>query len=822
MQHQLNLVNGISKRQLQEVSTEKGEGAFALDHGGKLLFLSPEAERLLGWQMSELLNKNFFEIVQFKVDAIATLGASECSAIKSVGCSHLHKGANIKLKDATVLPIMFISMPLFDKGKMCGKVYVFREYKDSRVSEEMYRGIIESAGSVIVKLDISGNIIFANEYAKELMGNSIDANLPAKVIVALQQEPESLNAQMRLKKRCRTSNGRSKLIAWTVCAVRGINEKVIGAVCIGNDVTETVLSSQGSASLKNELLPDQAMTRSVLDRINDGVITIGKSGIVEYLNPIAEQLTGWAYHEAKGQQLKDVFHVVDEKTREPKINAILGRYSGSGSNRGGEARTSLLLRRDGWEFTVEESSSAIRDEQGNIVGAALVFRDVTEVQGMERWMLYEATHDSLTGLFNRREFDSQLNQALTSARADGRHHALCYMDLDNFSEINETYGHDAGDELLKQTATLLHNKVRDSDVLARLGSDEFVVLLKNCSIHNAMESAQAFCNALRDFGFEWRDEAVKLGVSIGLVPITADCGGIADIMSVADAACFVAKDKGRHRVHVYHPQDVALKQRHGDLKWIQQIRKALDENRFRLFCQSIVPLIPQASNVVHHEILLRMQGPDGDMIRPAAFIAAAERYSLMPSIDRWVVQHALLLLGERLNRNQQIGIFAINLSAQSLDDENFLGFVIDQIDKTHVPAANLCFEITETTAISNLMSATRFMSILRGMGCRFALDDFGRGFSSYSYLKNLQIDYLKIDGTFVRDLANDPVDYAMVESINQIGHIMGIQTIAEFVETEETLEKLIELGVDHVQGYQLGKPRPLWHSFQSSPGGIIL
>jgi EAL domain-containing protein (putative c-di-GMP-specific phosphodiesterase class I) len=288
-------------------------------------------------------------------------------------------------------------------------------------------------------------------------------------------------------------------------------------------------------------------------------------------------------------------------------------------------------------------------------------------------------------------------------------------------------------------------------------------------------------------------------------------------MGLADAACYVAKDKGNHRIHVYRAQDVALKQRQADLKWIQRIRHALEENQFRLFCQSIVPLNVPDAHTAHHEILLRMLDENGDLIRPSSFLSAAERYSLMPSIDRWVVQNALNLLNDRMKRNQQIGVFAINLSAQSLDDENFLSFVIDQFDKSVVSPSHICFEITESTAISNLMSATRFMSILRGMGCKFALDDFGRGFSSYGYLKNLQIDYLKIDGSFVRDLANDPVDHAMVESINQIGHIMGVQTIAEFVETQEALEKLIALGVDHVQGYQLGKPRPMWHSFQSPP-----
>ncbi|WP_455202839.1 EAL domain-containing protein [Kaarinaea lacus] len=814
MQHQLNLVNGISKGELLEISTVRGEGAFALDNDGKLLFLNEDAERLLGWDSSSLLGKNFFNAVKFKVDAIASLGASECAAVKSVGCSHLHKGANISCKDGSVLSIVFVSMPLFDKGRVCGKVFIFREYKDASIEEELYRSIIEGAGSAVIKLDLSGNIVFANQYAKDLFSNNIEANLPTKVVLALQKDPESMTSHMRLKKQCRTHNGRSKMIAWTVRILHGINGRVVGAVCVGNDVTDVPQSTKGSPAKQNELLPDKALINTVLDHIGDGVITVGKDGYVEYLNPVAEQMTGWVCHEAKGQPLKDVFHVVDEKTREPRISSVFDRHYSSSKK---HPRKTILLRKDGWEFTIEESSSKISNEKGSVIGAAIIFRDITELQGMERWMLYEATHDSLTGLINRREFDSRLNQAISAARAEGRHHALCYIDVSKFKAINDTHGREAGDELLKQVATLLHSKVRDTDVLARLGEDEFAVLLNNCSIHNALETAHSFRETIRDYDFAWNGETIRMGVSIGLVPINADSGGIADIMGLADAACYVAKDKGNHRIHVYRAQDVALKQRHADLKWIQRIRGALEENQFRLFCQSIVPLNVPDSHEAHHEILLRMLNEKGDLIRPNSFIAAAERYSLMPSIDRWVVQHALELLSDRMSRNQQIGVFAINLSAQSLDDENFLSFVIDQFDKTSVPASHICFEITESTAISNLISATRFMSILRGMGCKFALDDFGRGFSSYGYLKNLQIDYLKIDGSFVRDLANDPVDLAMVESINQIGHIMGVQTIAEFVESQEALEKLIELGVDHVQGYQLGKPRPMWHSFQSSP-----
>ena len=814
MQTQLNLVNGINKRELVGISTVKGEGAFALDNDGNLLFISESAEQLIGWDSSELLDKNFFESVNFKVDAIATLGTSECAAVKSVGCSHLHKGANITRKDGSILSLVFVSMPLFDKGRMCGKVYVFREYKDARIEDELYRSIIESAGSAIVKLDINGKVIFANQHTTDTFGAEIQSNLPTKLLMALQKDPESLSGQLRLKKQCRTSNGRNRMYAWSVQVLRGINGKVVGATCVGNDVTESQVAGANGQKASQPLIPDKALTNSVLDHIKDGVITIGKHGTVEYLNPVAEQMTGWVCHEAKGQTLKDVFQVVDEKTRDSKISSVLDRNFSYPKQ---HPQKAVLLRRDGWEFSIEQSSSKIHDENGDVIGAAIIFRDITEMQGMERWMLYEATHDALTGLINRREFDSRLNQAMASARADGRHYALCYIDINKFKIINETQGRDAGDELLKQMATVLHSKVRDTDVLARIADDKFAILLNNCSIHNALETSQGFRQAIKDYDFAVNGGPIAVSVSIGLVPINSDSGGIADVMGLADAACYVAKSKGSYRIHVYREQDVAVKQKHSDLKWIQSIRHALEENKFRLFCQSIVPLSVPESHSAHHEILLRMQDDKGDMIRPSAFVAAAERYSLMPSIDRWVVQNSLEFMAERIGRNQQIGIFAINLSAQSLDDEGFLGFVIDQFDKTQVPASQICFEITESTAISNLMSATRFMSILRGMGCKFALDDFGQGFSSYGYLKNLQIDYLKIDGSFVRDIANDPIDYAMVESINQIGHIMGVQTIAEFVESQEILEKLITLGIDHVQGFQLGKPRPMWHSFHSSP-----
>ena len=813
MQQQINLVHGINKKDLADIKTAREEGAFALDSDGRLLSINRQAEKLLGFSARELAGRDVFSVINFKLGAVATLGGTECAALSSVSCSHLHKGATIVRGNGDTLAIMFVSMPVFDNGKVVGKIYIFKEFRDFRILEEQYRSIIEGAGSIIVKLDSTGQVVFANEYAREVFGEVLDLRLPSKVVLALQHDPQTLDSFMRLRKRCRARNGERITIAWTVRTLTGIDGRVVGAVCVGNDVSQGRNPPTPVPESSQLLLPDKALTQKVLDHISDGVITIDKEGLVEYLNPVAERLTGWACHEAKCLQLREVYQVVDEKTREPKVAEILLRSQDERGVRHGVP--SLLLRRDGWEFNIEESATAIRDHKGEIAGAVIVFRDVTNMQGMEPWMKYETTHDALTGLANRREFELRLIQAIGSARTEGRQHALLTIDIAGFAKINNRHSSEAGDEVLRQVASLLHLKVRDTDVLARLGNDDFCVLLKNCSLSNADENANGLCEGIGDHKFHWDKEIIDVSVSAGVIPITADSGGLADVMRIADAACYVAKDKGRNRVHVYRPHDVAIKQRHGELQWVQRIRRAIEENRFRLYCQSIVPLDQPESKAVHHEILLRLLDEGGDVLSPATFLSAAENYNLMPSIDRWVIKNALKLLGERIQRQPNIGLFAINLSAQSLDTDNFLGFVIDQIDKSQVPAANLCFEITESTAISNLMTATRFMSVLRGMGCRFALDDFGRGFSSYSYLKHLNVDYLKIDGSFIRDVAHDPVDHAMVDSINQIGHIMGVQTIAEFVDSEEALEKLMALGVDHVQGFQLGKPRPMWHSFQA-------
>jgi len=424
---------------------------------------------------------------------------------------------------------------------------------------------------------------------------------------------------------------------------------------------------------------------------------------------------------------------------------------------------------------------------------------------------YQATHDALTGLVNRREFERRLEKALTAAREQGRTHALCYLDLDQFKIVNDTCGHVAGDELLRQLTVLLQSKVRDADLLARLGGDEFGVLLENCPLEQAQVVADLLRQTVKDFHFVWQNKAFTIGVSIGLVPLTQDCESLASVLSCADSACYAAKDLGRNRVHVYRVEDSEMAQRQGEMNWVARITHAIEENRFRLYYQTIMPLNEAVNEGSHFEILLRMLSDQGELIPPMAFIPAAERYNLMPSIDRWVVSTAFGLYWKFLPKNalNQRHTCTVNLSGPSLCDDHFLEFIKRQFALYQVPYDHICFEITETAAISNLSRAIEFIGELRTQGCRFSLDDFGSGLSSFTYLKNMPVDYLKIDGSFVRDMVDDPMDYAMVASINQVGHVMGLKTIAEFVETDAVLEKLREMGVDFAQGYGIERPRPL-------------
>ena len=544
-----------------------------------------------------------------------------------------------------------------------------------------------------------------------------------------------------------------------------------------------------------------------LSSIGDAVITTDAEGNVGYLNTAAEDLTGWSREEAKGKRFGAVCRILNEQTRAPIEDLLQPRKHRTALNAGGNA---ILLNRDGLELAVEETVNTIPGPNGKMSGMVAVFRDVTEARQMQRRIVHQATHDSLTDLVNRYEFEERLQQLLTDARNTGAQHALCYVDLDQFKVVNDTCGHVAGDELLRQLAATLRTRVRDSDTLARLGGDEFGILLNNCRPQDARDRATSLLEAIQDFRFVWGDSSFSIGASVGVVPV--ECSGSDDrhLLSAADAACYEAKDSGRNRVHLYESGDTELAERQGEMHWVSRIQQAIKENQLELFYQTIAPLAATDDDGgIRYELLLRMRETEDALIPPGAFLPAAERYNLMPLVDRWVVQRAFNWLSSHRAHADDLKHCAINLSGASLSDERFLDFVVEQFATTRVSASKICFEITETAAVANLVRATHFITTMKEMGCSFALDDFGSGMSSFAYLKKLPVDFLKIEGMFVRDIADDPIDFAMVKSINELGHAMGKRTIAEFAESQGVLEKLRQIGVDFAQGYALARPAPL-------------
>ena len=435
--------------------------------------------------------------------------------------------------------------------------------------------------------------------------------------------------------------------------------------------------------------------------------------------------------------------------------------------------------------------------------------DITERKKAEQALSYQATHDSLTGLTNRNDFERRLMRVLETARSSQQEHALCYMDLDQFKVINDTCGHTAGDELLRQLSQLLSKVIRKRDTLARLGGDEFGVLMEHCTIEQAQRVAKDILDTVTEFRFMWEQQVFRIGVSIGLVSIDETSESLANLLSAADSACYMAKDEGRNRIHVYDFDDTDFARRRGEMEWVGRVNQALEDNRLQLWSQPIVAVDKGMEGGDHFELLLRLCDEQGVIVSPGSFLPAAECYGLSTTLDRWVVSNALDWLSRNPDLMRRTHLCCINLSGTSLADEEFLRFVEDRLDQSSVAPQKICFEITETAAIANLSRAMVFMGSLKLRGCQFALDDFGSGLSSFAYLKTLPVDYLKIDGAFVKDIMEDKVDLAMVRSINDVGKVMGKQTIAEFVENDAILEKLRDIGVDYAQGYGICRPTPV-------------
>jgi Amt family ammonium transporter len=576
----------------------------------------------------------------------------------------------------------------------------------------------------------------------------------------------------------------------------------------GAVVCRTTLSDITARKLaEDRLFAEKELAQITLASIGDGVITTDAAGRVESMNPMAEVLVGLTVQQAQGQLFASIFRAVDELTRNPIADPVqevlrTGKVTGF-------SNPVVLLRRDGQEIYVADSAAPMRDRQGRTVGAVTVFRDVTAQHLLSRAVAHQATHDALTGLVNRTEFERRLTLMLEHARQHRREHALCYLDLDHFKVVNDTCGHGAGDELLRQLTMLLKTRVRERDTLARLGGDEFGLLLGECPLAEALSIAHALRELVQDFRFIWQQKTFRVGASIGLVAITATDTDLASILSAADSACYVAKEQGRNRVHVDAPGDRALGRRQNEMRQASRLEEAGATDRLRLYYQPIVALDPRNPALIYGEVLLRFADEDGQILLPLAFIPAAERYCKMLAIDRWVVRSLSATLRGDTLRSVTDDCFSVNLSGQSLSNHEFLDFVMKQLEENGVSPTRICFEITETAVIANLAVAGHFIATLRAKGCRFALDDFGSGLSSFAYLKTLPVDFLKIDGCFVQNMVNDPIDCAMVEAIQRVGSVMGIKTIAESVENMATLDLLKAIGVDYAQGYALGRPRPL-------------
>jgi len=678
-----------------------------------------------------------------------------------------------------------------------------------RASESRYRGLFENVVDGVYIASRDGEIIAANPALVDMLGyDSVDDLKLAGKTTALYVNPVDrervfarLEAQGIVKNfeyRLRRKDGQEIVVLENSRAVYDERGKLTAHEGTITDITERKIA-------ETRVFEEKERAQVTLQSIGDGVITTDADGVVDYINPVAQDLTGWDKREARGETIESLMTLINEHTRATVDNPVTrclkeGRVITLADN-------SVLINKLGHEVAIQDSAAPIRDRMGNVVGAVMVFHDVSEESRLFRKLSYQASHDTLTGLINRQEFENCLVSTMDRARSQpDETHALLYIDLDQFKVVNDTFGHTAGDELLRQIAEVVQSNIRSSDVLARLGGDEFGILLERCSEERAMDVAEAIRAAVEEYRFQWKDAFIGARCSIGVVLVSSVSGDVASMMSFADVACYSAKDMGRNQTHLYEDSDAST--RHEEMKWVSRITRAVEDNRFELFYQPIVSINnSRQRSRGHYELLLRMRDENGELVGPDQFIPAAERYNLMSTLDRWVISQALSQLADR-NPAADSAHFtlAINLSGTSLSENRFLGFVIEELKKQKLPDGAICFEITETAAISNLSRVIQFMQATKKLGCKFSLDDFGSGLSSFTYLKNLPVDYLKIDGQFISHIAEDTVDESMVKAISDVGRAMGIETIAERVETKEVFDKLGELGIEFAQGYFIARP----------------
>jgi diguanylate cyclase (GGDEF)-like protein/PAS domain S-box-containing protein len=606
-----------------------------------------------------------------------------------------------------------------------------------------------------------------------------------------------------------------------------LKDKPYGAIAVFRtdddfDHIDEQLMSQFSQSIQMaiinmQLVSDMKSEREraevTLHSIGDAVITTNINGDIEYMNHVASSLTGWTAEEAKNQPVQYIFRIEDLDTGEPIHDVVMSCLDDSITI---NKSTLSLATKNGHKKYIESSISPILKTSGKAEGVVIVFHDETQRRQLEHTIKHQAAHDPLTDLLNRDAFDIELSDHVYDAKFNNKNHVLCYLDLNRFKLINDTAGHNAGDQCLIQVTSIIQSCIRGDDILSRLGSDEFGLILKNCDHKNVLKITNNISKAISDMGFKWDGCEYKIGTSIGINPLDQNTQDAADAIRKADLACYTAKDQGKNQIYIYEEQDSELIKRQEETFWATQITDAIDNNRLRLYVQPIVPLRNKQPHYSHVEILVRLLDEDNQLIEPNAFIPAAERYNLMNLIDRKVIYETFSFINKYSEEDENNTHYSINLSGNTLSDKGIVNYIQQMVDKFEIDTKLICFEITETIAIKNLHYAKTLINDLKSIGFKFALDDFGSGLSSFQYLKILPVDFLKIDGNFVADMVNNSIDHAMVAAINEVGHIMGIQTIAEYVENDQIIRKLQNLKVDYGQGYGIEQPKPIKEMFSVS------
>lgn len=723
---------------------------------------------------------------------------------KPIGILRLDGQTEGTFSSKTIYRLLVVTGDVFSHG--VDRIQTLGELLESRERLELAQ---EASNSVVWEWWLESDEMILSPFAKFLY--DFRERLPATGKELFEYIPilDQVNIQDSI--RTAISKGEHYSVEHRVCTPDGVirwmsvrgqpiyNEegRVDRVIGVSSDITHM-------KEAEEELFAEKERAQVTLASIADGVIRVNARGELDYLNPSAELMTGWSLAEAQGQPVERVYKVLDERTRFPRKSSIEECLA---KNWTISFNARMLVREaDEMEFLIQEMASPIKGRGGTLVGAVVVFRDVTQLRGLQRERNYLASHDPLTGLINRREFETRLGRSLEEARREKTDHVLCYIDLDDFKVVNDTAGHLVGDQLLKQIASTLTTFLHGGDTLGRLGGDEFALLLKDCSVEEALKRCDSLCRAVRNHRFRWEDRIFKVGASVGIVALGHNLPGLEDALKAADSACYVAKNEGRNRVHVYKPDDKAIAELHGEMQWIHTINSAINENRLRLYQQEISPIGKEKGEERFCEVFIRIKDLSGEMIKAAEFFPAAERYRLASVLDRWVVSRIVEVLS-----SQRLGptVLAVNLSGQSLGEKAFLEFLVDKLAKANFDPHYLCFEITETAAVTNLTRALEVMKRLRNIGYRFILDDFGTGLSSFVYLKTLPVDFLKIDGEFVRQVAHRGVEEEMISAIHRLGHAMNLKTIAESVETADVLKKLEELGIDYAQGFFVGVPEPM-------------